>query len=78
MTPEQLIANAVTLGKAIAAAGGALAAIVGLIAYGFGKMMDSPRGVSWGKNAWIGSVILFGGTAVTSIVQNIGTRFFGG
>lgn len=78
MTPEQLIANAVTLGKAIAAAGGALAAIVGLIAYGFGKAMDSPRGVSWGKNAWIGSAVLFGGTAVTSLVQNIGTRLFGG
>ena len=78
MTPEQLIANATALAQALMPGGGTLAGIVGTLAYGYGKAADSPMAVSWGKKGWIGAGVLFAGTAIIGLVQNISTRLFGG
>lgn len=78
MTPEQLITNATTLAQALMPGGGTLAGIVGTLAYGYGKAADSPMAVSWGKKGWIGAGVLFAGTAIIGLVQNISTRLFGG
>ena len=77
MTPEQLIQNAITLAQSLLPGGGTLAAIIGTAAYGYGKAADSPQAVHWGKNSWIGAGVLFGGTAVISLVQYISTRLLG-
>lgn len=77
MTPETLIANATALAQALMPGGGTLAAIVGTLAYGYGKAADSPQAVSWGKKGWMGAGILFGGTAVVALVQNISQRLLG-
>ena len=76
MTPEQLITNATALAQALMPGGGTLAAIVGTCAYGYGKAADSPMAVSWGKKGWIGAGVLFAGTAVVGLVQNISGRLF--
>ena len=56
--------------------GGTLAAMVGTLAYGYGKAADSPVAVAWGKKGWIGAGVLFGGTAIIGLVQNISGRIF--
>jgi hypothetical protein len=78
MTPEQLIANATALAQALMPGGGTLAAVTGTLAYGYGKAADSPQAVSWGKKGWIGAGVLFAGTAIIGLVQNISSRLFGG
>lgn len=78
MTPEQLIANATTLAQSLMPGGGTLAGIVGTLAYGYGKAADSPQAVSWGKKGWIGAGVLFAGTALIGLIQNISGRLFGG
>ena len=78
MTPDQLIQNAIALIQTLMPGGGTLAAITGTLAYGYGKAADSPNAVRWGKNAWIGAVVLFGGTAVIGLVQYVSQRLFGG
>jgi hypothetical protein len=54
MTPEQLIQNATTLAQTLMPGGGTLTAIVGTLAYGYGKALTvrTPR---WGKNGWLGA-----------------------
>jgi hypothetical protein len=76
LSPEQLITNVTTLAQALMPGGGTLAALVGTLAYGYGKAADSPQAVSWGKKGWIGAGVLFGGTAVIGLVQNISGRIF--
>ena len=76
MTPEQLIANATALAQALMPGGGTLAGIVGTLAYGYGKAADSPAAVAWGKKGWIGAGVLFAGTAILGLVQNISGRLF--
>lgn len=76
MTPEQIIQNVTTLAQALMPQGGILAAVTGVLAYGYGKAADSPMAVSWGKKAWTGAAVLFGGTAVIGLVQNIAQRIF--
>jgi hypothetical protein len=76
MTPEQLIQNATALAQALMPGGGTLAAIVGTCAYGYGKAADSPMAVAWGKKGWIGAGVLFAGTAVVGLVQNVSSRLF--
>ena len=76
MTPEQLISNVTGLAQSLLPGGGTLAAIVGTLAYGYGKAADSPNSVRWGKNAWIGAAVLFGGTAVIGLVQYVAGRIF--
>jgi hypothetical protein len=78
MTPEQLIANATALAQSLMPGGGTLAAIVGTLAYGYGKAADSPAAVAWGKKSWIGAGVLFGGTAIIGLVQHVSQRLFGG
>jgi hypothetical protein len=78
MTPEQFIQNAIALAQALFPGGGTLAGLVGTLAYGYGKAADSPQAVSWGKKGWIGAGVLFGGTALIGLVQNISRRLFGG
>ena len=78
MTPEILIANATALAQALMPGGGTLAGIVGTLAYGYGKAADSPQAVAWGKKGWIGAGVLFAGTAIIGLVQNISGRLFGG
>ena len=78
MTPEQLIANATSLAQSLMPGGGTLAGIVGTLAYGYGKAADSPAAVAWGKKGWIGAGVLFAGTAIIGLVQNISGRLFGG
>jgi hypothetical protein len=78
VTPDQLIQNAIALIQTLMPGGGTLAAITGTLAYGYGKAADSPNAVRWGKNAWIGAVVLFGGTAVIGLVQYVSQRLFGG
>jgi hypothetical protein len=77
MTPEQLIQNAIALAQTLMPGGGTLAAIVGTLAYGYGKAADSPNAARWGKNAWIGAAVLFGGTAVIGLIQYVSLRLFG-
>jgi hypothetical protein len=77
MTPEQLIQNAIALAQSLMPGGGTLAAIVGTCAYGYGKAADSPKAVYWGKQAWLGAAVLFGGTAVIGLVQHVSQRLFG-
>lgn len=77
MTPEQLIQNAIALAQTLMPGGGTLAAIIGTLAYGYGKAGDSPNAVRWGKNAWFGAICLFGGTAIVSLVQYFAQRLFG-
>jgi hypothetical protein len=77
MTPEQFIQNATTLAQTLMPGGGTLAAIVGTLAYGYGKAADSPNAVRWGKNGWIGAAILFSGTAIVGLVQYVAGRLFG-
>ena len=77
MTPEQLIQNVIALAQTLMPGGGTLAAIVGTLAYGYGKAGDSPNAVRWGKSAWMGALVLFGGTAVIGLVQYVATRIFG-
>ena len=78
MTPEQLIANATALAQSLMPGGGTLAAIVGTLAYGYGKAADSPAAVAWGKKGWVGAGVLFGGTAIIGLVQHVSQRLFGG
>ena len=78
MDPATLIANVTSLAQTLMPGGGTLAAIVGTLAYGYGKAADSPNSVRWGKQSWIGSAVLFGGTAVVGLVQYIAGRIFGG
>ena len=78
MTPEQLIANATALAQSLMPGGGTLAGIVGTLAYGYGKAADSPAAVAWGKKGWIGAGVLFAGTAIVGLVQNVSGRLFGG
>lgn len=77
MTPETLIQNAIALAQTLMPGGGTLAAIIGTLAYGYGKAGDSPNAVRWGKQAWIGAMCLFGGTAIISLVQFVAQRLFG-
>lgn len=77
MTPEQFIQNAIALAQTLLPGGGTLAAIVGTLAYGYGKAGDSPNAVRWGKNAWIGAGVLFGGTVMVGLVQSVSQRLFG-
>jgi hypothetical protein len=76
MTPEQLIANATALAQALMPGGGTLAGIIGTLAYGYGKAADSPMAVSWGKKGWMGAGVLFAGTAIVALVQNLSGRLF--
>jgi hypothetical protein len=76
VTPEQLIANATSLAQSLMPGGGTLAGIVGTLAYGYGKAADSPAAVAWGKKGWIGAGVLFAGTAIIGLVQNISGRLF--
>jgi hypothetical protein len=76
MSPEQLIGNVTTLAQALMPGGGTLSAVVGTLAYGYGKAADSPMAVAWGKKGWIGAGVLFGGTAVIGLVQNVAGRIF--
>ena len=78
MTPEQLIANVTALAQSLMPGGGTLAAIIGTLAYGYGKAADSPQAVAWGKKGWIGAGVLFGGTAIVGLVQYVSGRLFGG
>jgi hypothetical protein len=77
MSPEQIVANVTALFQALMAPGGTLAAIVGTIAYGYGKAADSPNACRWGKNSWLGAGVLFGGAAVIGLVQNLSGRVLG-
>ncbi len=77
MSPEILIQNVTSLAQSLLPGGGILAAIIGTLAYGYGKAADSPNAVRWGKNGWIGGGVLFGGMAIISLVQNVSTRIFG-
>ena len=76
MTPEQLISNVTALAQSLMPGGGTLAAIVGTLAYGYGKAADSPNAVRWGKQSWVGAAVLFGGTAVVGLVQYVAQRVF--
>jgi hypothetical protein len=76
MTPEQLIQNAISLAQSLMPGGGTLAAIIGTLAYGYGKAADSPNMVRWGKNGWIGAAILFSGTAIIGLVRYVAERLF--
>jgi hypothetical protein len=77
MTPEQLIQNVIALAQSLMPGGGTLAAVVGTLAYGYGKAADSPNAVRWGKNSWMGAAVLFGGTAVVGLIQYVAQRLFG-
>jgi hypothetical protein len=77
VTPEQLVQNAIALAQSLMPSGGTLAAIVGTLAYGYGKAADSPRAVMWGKSSWIGAGVLFGGTAIVGLVQYVSQRLVG-
>jgi hypothetical protein len=76
MTPEQLITNVTTLMQSLMPGGGTLAALTGVLAYGYGKAADSPQAVAWGKKAWVGAAVLFGGTAVIGLVQYVAGQIF--
>ena len=76
MTPEQFISNITALAQGLMPGGGTLSAIVGTLAYGYGKAADSPQAVAWGKKAWTGAAVLFGGTAVVSLIQYVAGRIF--
>jgi hypothetical protein len=76
MTPEQLITNVTQLMQGLMPGGGTLAALTGVLAYGYGKAADSPQAVAWGKKAWVGAAILFGGTAVIGLVQYVAQAIF--
>lgn len=78
MTPEQLLTNLTNLLVAMMGPAAILAAIVGTAAYGFGKAGDSPHLISWGKNAWLGAIVLFGGSAVIGILRYVAGSVFGG
>ena len=49
MTPEQLIQNVIALAQTLMPGGGTLAAIIGTLAYGYGKAGDSPNAVRWAR-----------------------------
>jgi hypothetical protein len=76
VTPAQLIQNVTTLMQSVMPGGGTLAAITGVLAYGYGKAADSPQAVAWGKKAWVGAAVLFGGAAVISLVQYVAGQIF--
>lgn len=76
MTPEMLLANATALLQTLMTPGGALAALVGTAAYGYGKAADSPNATRWGKNAWLGAIILWAGTAVIGLVHYLSEQLF--
>lgn len=77
MTPEQLIQNTTALAQGLMPVLATLAAVIGTLVYALGKAGDSPNLVRWGKNAWLGAAILFGGTAVVGLVQFVAGKIFG-
>lgn len=77
MSPETIVTNVTTLAQSLMAPGGTLAAIVGTVAYGYGKAADSPNACRWGKNSWIGAGVLFGGAAIIGLIQNLSGRVLG-
>lgn len=78
MTPETLIANLIAFINGLMPIGGTLAAVVGIVAYGYGKAADSPGATHWAKNAWLGALVLFGGTAVVGLLRYAAGQIFGG
>lgn len=78
MTPEALIGNLTTLLLVLLIPLGGLAAVVSVVTYGLGKATDAPNLIYWGKNAALGAIVLFGGSAVTGILKAVAGRVFGG
>ena len=77
MTPEAVITNIGTFLTALMVPAGVAAGILAVLLYGTAKVMNSPRMADWGKNAFVGAIVLFGGTAVISIIRNVSSRLLG-
>lgn len=57
---------------------GGLAALVGVVCYGYGKSADEPGAVRWAKNAWLGAVVLFAGQPIMGLVKYVADHLFAG
>jgi hypothetical protein len=78
MTPQQLIANVTALVQPVLPGLGTLGAVLGTALYAGGKATDSPGVVAWGKKAWFGAIVAFGGATIIGLLQYIAGRIFGG
>jgi len=77
MTPEAILTNLGTFLTALMVPAGSVAALFAVLLYGASKVLGSPRMADWGKGAFLGAIILFGTTAVVSIVKNVSSRLLG-
>ena len=76
MSPEVIIANLTALVQAVMVPLGTLCGLGGTCLFAAGRATDSPMMVRWGKNAWLGAIIAFGGAACVSLAQYLSGRIF--
>jgi hypothetical protein len=78
MTPEALLGNIRTLLTVILPVLSGAVLVGGGVLYVGGKGVNSHEWISWGKRAMLASLVGFGFSGVSALMQNIAQRIMGG